>query len=153
MIALIAAIAENNVIGQNNGLPWHFPEDFRHFKALTVGKNILMGRKTFESLGKPLPDRTNIVITRQTDYEVPEGVYVFPTIPEALAAFQEEDIMVIGGGEIYAQTISQADRLYITHIHESYTGDTKFPLIDPAIWQETEHDDHEQFSFVTYTRM
>lgn len=152
MIALVAAVADNGVIGTKNGLPWHIPEDFRHFKELTTGKYILMGRKTFESLGKILPNRTHLVITRQTDYVVPEGVHIFPTISQALAAFPQTDIMIIGGGEIYAQTIDIAERLYITEIHASHEGDTRFPPINPQVWQETEREDHTEYSFVTYTK-
>ncbi len=153
MIALVAAVADNGVIGKNNSLPWHIPEDFRHFKALTTGKHILMGRKTFESLGKPLPNRVHLVITRQTNYRVPESVRLFSSIDDAFDAHPNTDIMVIGGGEIYAQTIDRADRLYITEIHETYEGDVAFPTINPHMWQETEREDHGGYSFVVYRRL
>lgn len=152
MIALIAAVAKNNVIGKNNSLPWHIPEDFAFFKKMTIGKTILMGRRTFESLGKPLPNRKHLVITRQSDYQVPEGVEVYHTIDAALAAHQDEDIMVIGGGDIYRQVMDQADTLYITHIDAVYEGDTTFPQIDLRTWERVWEEMHEGFSFAKYTR-
>lgn len=153
MISLIAAIAQNNCIGKNNTLPWHIPEDFKHFKTVTKGHPVLMGRKTWESLpekSRPLPNRKNIVITRQTDYVVPEGVERFHTVEEAVAAHPNEEIMVIGGAEIYRQTIGIADTLYITHVNQTVDGDAFFPEINRTVWQEKEREDHEGFSFVTY---
>lgn len=154
-LSLIAAIAENNCIGKSGGLPWYLPEDLAHFKKLTSGKTVLMGRKTWESLPekfRPLPKRTNIVITRQTDYVVPPDVEIYSTIDEAIARHQNEEIMVIGGAEIYKQTIDKADTLYITHIHKIIDGDAFFPEIDKNVWREVEREDHEEFGFVTYTR-
>ena len=150
MISLIAAVSKNDVIGKNNSLPWHIPEDFAYFKKMTLGKTILMGRRTFESLGKPLPNRKHLVITRQPEYKVPDGVEVYHTIDDALAAHPGEDIMVIGGGDIYRQTIDRADTLYITHIDELYPGDTTFPEIDPTKWKETWREEHQGFVFVQY---
>lgn len=156
MLTLIAAVATNGVIGKNNELPWHLPEDLKHFKTLTTGHTVLMGRKTFESivtrLGKPLPERKNIVITRQTDYQVPEGVFVYQDIETALKNHAEEKIFVIGGAEMYRQTIDLADTLEITHVDQTVDGDATFPFIDPKIWHPTAEEKHEDFSFVTYSR-
>ena len=151
-LALIAAVAKNGTIGKNNSLPWHIPEDFAYFKKMTIGKTILMGRRTFESLGKPLPNRKQLVITRQPDYKVPDGVEVYHTINDALTAHANEDIMVIGGGDIYRQTINRADTLYITLIDAVYEGDTVFPTIDTTKWKETWRENHPEFSFVKYSK-
>lgn len=156
MISLIAAVSSNNVIGHANNLPWHIPEDLEYFKRLTKGKIVLMGRRTWESIPekfRPLPKRKNIVITRQLNYPTPAGVEVWANIDEALAAHANEKIMVIGGGEIYGQTIDRADTLYITRIRRDFAGDTFFPKIDPAIWQEAEREDHDWFSFVMYKKI
>ena len=156
MISLIAAVAKNNVIGAKNDLPWYLPEDLKHFKELTTGKTVLMGRKTFESimkrLGKPLPNRINVVITRDTTYRVPDGVCLHHTIDKALAHHSNEDIMVIGGGEIFRQTINRAERLYITQVDQIIEGDVYFPLIDPNAWEEIERKNHAGFSFVNYAK-
>lgn len=156
MIAHVVAIAENNCIGKDGTLPWHLPEDLKHFKKVTTGKIVLMGRKTWESLPekfRPLPNRKNIVITRNESYAVPQDVNVYNTIDAALAAHTGEDIMIIGGGQIYAQTMDAADTLYITHVAQSVDGDAFFPEIDSAHWKEIERDDREGYSFVTYTRI
>ena len=156
MLSLIAAMAKNNCIGKGNQLPWHIPEDLKHFKELTSGKIVLMGRKTWESIPekfRPLPKRANIVITRQKDFPVPAGVEVYQEITTALTAHPNEEIMVIGGAEIYRQTINNADRLYITEVEQTIDGDAYFPTIDPALWRETERENHEGFSFVTYTKI
>ena len=155
-LSLIAAVAKNGVIGNNNDLLWHIPEDLQHFKQLTTGKTVIMGRKTFESicarLKKPLPNRTNVVITRQTNIKLPEGVVVHATIEDALRSHGGADIFVIGGGEIYRQTIDLADTLYITHVDKECTGDTHFPTIDSAKWQKISEDPHEGYSFTIYKR-
>jgi dihydrofolate reductase len=151
-LTLIAAVARNNVIGNKQDIPWRIAEDWAYFKRMTSGHTILMGRKTFESLGKPLPDRKHLVITRQPGYAVPPGVEVYPTIEAALAAHPEEDIFVIGGGEIYRQTIDLADTLYITHIDRVVEGDTFFPEIDTTKWQEASRENHEGFAFVVYKK-
>ncbi len=154
MIALVAAVAKNLVIGVNNKLPWNLPEDLKRFRAITKGKTVLMGRKTFESIldyrGAPLPDRKNVVITRDAAYKVPPGVDVHTSIHEALVHHKDEEIMIIGGGEIFRQTIDQADKLYITHVNTEVEGDVYFPPIDPNIWREVWHEDHEGYSFVNY---
>ncbi len=155
MITLIAALAENNCIGQNGKLPWHIPEDLAHFKELTSGKIVLMGRKTWESLPekfRPLPKRKNIIITRQEKYFVGEGVEVFGEIEEALKKYQNEEIFIIGGAEIYRQTLEFADRLEITHVHQKVDGDAFFPEIQTNIWEEVKRLDFEQFSFVSYKK-
>lgn len=155
MIALVAALASNGCIGANGKLPWCLPEDFARFKALTIGKVVLMGRKTWESLPdrfRPLPGRVNVVITRQPAYAVPEEVATFPSIADALTALDGREVMVIGGAEIYAQAIHRADALHLTHVHRDVPGDAFFPSIDPAVWHTAEREDHDGFSFVTYTR-
>ncbi len=156
MIALIAAISENNCIGKSGTLPWYIPEDLKRFKEITTGHTVLMGRKTWESIPekfRPLPNRKNIVITRNTAYPVPEGVVLHHSVEEALK-HEQGDIMVIGGAEIYAQSIDRADTLYITHIRTFIEDGTAFfPTIDRTIWKETEREDHEHFSFVTYKKL
>ena len=139
-IAMIAGVAENDVIGSDQTIPWRVPSDMAFFKKTTMGKPIVMGRKQFETVGKPLPGRTNIVITRQRDYR-PEGVLVFHDVETALTeagkiarADGVDEIMIIGGGELYAQLMDRADRLYITHIDLHPTGDVLFPAIAPEQW-------------------
>ena len=155
-IILVAAISRNGVIGSDGTLPWHIPEDLKRFKELTSGHVVLMGRKTWESIPekfRPLPNRTNLVITRQTSLEVPTGVEVFSSIESALSAHAEDDVYVIGGAEIYRQTISLADRLEITHVDRDVAGDALFPSIDSAVWKETQRTPGDGFSFVTYIRI
>jgi dihydrofolate reductase len=137
MIILIAAVAENNALGKNNDLLWHLPKDFKRFKEITSGHHIIMGRKTFESFPKALPNRTHVIITRQKEY-VSEGCIVVQDLEEAIAACpKNEDIFVIGGGEIYSQSIHLADQLDITRVHHSFEADVYFPEIDPKIWELT----------------
>jgi dihydrofolate reductase len=138
---MIAAVGENGVIGRQGEIPWRLPTDFAHFKRTTLGKPLVMGRKTFESIGKPLPGRTNIVVTRQPDYR-PDGVLVCPSLSAALERAQQiavaegaEEVMIGGGGEIYAEAMPLAERLYVTHVAVSPEGDARFPPIDPSIWQ------------------
>lgn len=154
-ITLIAAVAKNGCIGKDGKLPWHLPEDMAHFKQLTMGKTILMGRKTWESLPekfRPLPNRKNIIVTRQAEYQLPTGVERYGSVDEALAAHSEA-IIVIGGAELYRQTIAKADTLFITHVDQLVDGDAFFPPIDPNVWREAERETHEGFSFVTYQRV
>lgn len=139
-IALIAAVAENGVIGSGQAIPWRIPSDFAWFKKTTLGKPMVMGRKQFETVGKPLPGRTNIVVTRQTDFQ-PEGVEVFHSVHAALDRARQiaiadgvDEIMIIGGGELYAQLIDRADRLYISHVNLAPPGDVRFPAIAPEKW-------------------
>ena len=141
-IALIAAVAENGVIGRDRDMPWRLPTDLKRFRALTLGKPVIMGRKTFETLGKPLPGRDNIVVTRDRGFAA-GGVRVAHSIEEAIATAQAlagehgaDEIFVIGGGEIYAAALPHAERLYLTRVHARPEGDTCFPSIDPRDWRE-----------------
>lgn len=143
-VSIIAAVAANGVIGAANGIPWRLPSDFAFFKRMTLGKPLIMGRKTFESIGKALPGRINVVISRQAGYQ-PEGVIVIDDFAAALeqaraiaAADGASEIMVGGGAEIYRQAMPLADRLYITHVELEPAGDTLFPAIDPAHWRVIE---------------
>jgi len=160
IIALISAMSRNRVIGINNALPWRLPADLKHFKQITLGKPVLMGRKTYESIGKPLPGRTNIIIGRDSDYQVP-GCIVAHSIDAALAAAAGNDeVMVIGGAALYEQMLPRADRLYLTLIDEDFKGDAWFPEINRAQWQEQERVDHApdaanpyHYSFLMLQRM
>ncbi len=143
--SLIAAVADNGVIGVGNELPWKIPADTKHFKELTTGHVVLMGRKTFESIGKPLPNRTNIVVTQSPTF-VAEGCTVCRTIPEAIEKAQElgeQELFVVGGGKIYEETIGMADRLYITQVHRNYDGDAKFPDYS-AFKKVISREEHEE---------
>lgn len=137
MIIMIAAVAENNALGKNNDLLWHLPLDFKRFKEITSGHHIIMGRKTFESFPKPLPNRTHVIITRQKDFAY-EGCIVVENLEKAIAICpKNEDLFIIGGGEIYTQSIPLADQLDITRVHHSFDADVYFPEIDPEIWELT----------------
>lgn len=159
MTILIAAVAENNALGKNNDLLWHLPNDFKRFKEVTSGHHIIMGRKTFESFPKPLPNRTHVIITRQKDFKH-EGCIVVSDIEKAIEACPEnEDIYIIGGGEIYTQSIHFADQLDITKVHHSFDADVYFPEINPAIWELTSETFHPKdakhlfdFTFQTFAR-
>jgi dihydrofolate reductase len=141
-ISLIVAMAENRVIGRDNQLPWRIPADLKHFKALTMGKPIIMGRKTYESIGRPLPGRDNIVITGDTSYRA-EGCQVVHTLEEALrSAGGAEEAMIIGGATLYRQTLKDADRLYLTLVKAQPEGDTWFPKIEPQEWREIRREVH-----------
>jgi len=143
MISLIAAMASNRVIGINNTLPWHLPADFKHFKAVTMGKPILMGRKTYESIGRPLPGRTNIIITNNPSYTA-EGCHVVNSIEQALTLTNDDaEIMVIGGASFYQQTLPIAQRIYLTIIHHDFEGDAHFVEYDESIWREVERNDFQ----------
>ncbi len=136
MITIIAAVAANGVIGDKNRLLWHISEDLKHFKALTTGHPVVMGRKTFESLGRPLPGRTNVVITRQR-IDIP-GCTVVHSLAEAVALFApDEEIFIIGGAQIYAEALPLADRLCLTRVERAYEGDTRFPEWNPVRWRLT----------------
>ena len=135
-------MADNRVIGQDNQLPWRLPADLKHFKRITMGKPVIMGRKTFESIGRPLPGRRNIVVTTAAAFHA-EGCSVAGSIDEALAqAADSEEIMIIGGGTLYESCLDQARRIYLTCIHQAFAGDTFFPELDPRQWQERERVDH-----------
>ena len=156
---MIAAVAENNALGKNNDLLWHLPNDFKRFKEITSGHHIIMGRKTFESFPKPLPNRTHVIITRQNDFEY-EGCVVVQNIEKALSVCPiNENLYIIGGGEIYQQSISFADQLDITRVHHSFDADVYFPEIDPEIWELTSETFHQKderhlfdYTFQTFVR-
>ncbi|MBB1285945.1 dihydrofolate reductase [Flavisolibacter sp. BT320] len=137
MISLLLAVSENGVIGKNNALPWHLPNDLKYFKNLTWGLPILMGRKTFDSIGKPLPGRKSIVITRNNDWRY-NGVEVVHSLEEAVKTAEvlgAKEIFVIGGAEIFNASLPQANRIYLTRIHQEFEGDVFFPAIDETTWQ------------------
>ncbi|GAB0153311.1 dihydrofolate reductase [Marinobacterium sp. BA1] len=148
-LAMIAAQSQNRVIGNNNKLPWYLPEDLKYFKRVTLGKPIIMGRKTFESIGRPLPGRTNIIITRNPDWtHYGAGVRVVHSLQQAIELAESlalvngfEESLVIGGAEIYALALPQADRLYLTQVHAEVQGDAHFPPLDPAQWREMARED------------
>ncbi len=154
-LAAIVAHDPNLVIGRGGGLPWHYPEDLKHFKDTTVGHSLLMGRGVFESMGeKPLPDRENIVLSRSRNYE---SVPTFSSIEKALDYLKDEELVfIIGGGEIYSQMMDKTDKLYVTEIQKSYEGDTYFPEYRNEIgskWREIKREDKKELSFVMYERM
>lgn len=156
MLNIIVAIAKNNVIGKKNELPWYIPEDLKHFKKITDGKAVLMGSKTFESiinrLGKPLPNRTSIVISSNPEYKVPEGVLLYNNLEKAIGDFKDKEIFIIGGASIYKQTIDKAEKLYVTEVDKEIEGDAFFPQIEIAKWDRTSVDRHEGFTFIEYGR-
>ncbi len=165
MISLIVAVAENNVIGKDNRLIWHLPADMKFFKEKTTGHCVITGRKNFESIPekfRPLPNRTNIIITRQKDYHAP-GALVVGSVPEALEKAKmtgDSEIFIIGGAEIFKQTLHLADRIYYTKIFHSFDGDTFFPEPDPAEWELTKNspcqpDEKNKYpySFMEYERI
>ena len=157
-LALIAAVARNRVIGAGNALPWRLPDDLRRFRALTTGHAVIMGRKTWESIGRPLPQRQNIVVTRAPDWRS-DGAESAASLHDALARVHlPAPAFCIGGGELYAAAIGLADVLYITAIDRDFDGDARFPVIDPTRWRETARERHHDaaagfdFAFVTYER-
>jgi dihydrofolate reductase len=160
MISIIVAAAQNGAIGSDNRLPWHLPDDLKRFKALSLGKPIVMGRRTFDSIGRPLPGRTNIVVSRQAGLAL-EGVAVVQSLDAALAAAGSvPEIVVIGGAEIFRQVLPRTDTIHLTRVHAPVAGDVFFPELDPAQWREAavEHhaaDERHQyaFSFVTLQRI
>ncbi|MGH8434608.1 MAG: dihydrofolate reductase [Pseudomonas sp.] len=148
-LCLIAALADNRVIGRDNQLPWHLPADLKHFKALTLGKPIIMGRKTWDSLGRPLPGRLNLVVSRQPDLRL-VGAEVFPSLDAALVRAQDwaraedaEELMLIGGAQLYAQGLQRADRLYLTRVALSPEGDAWFPEFADSDWRMASSIEHE----------
>lgn len=164
-IVLVAAIGDNNVIGRDGQLPWRLKSDLKHFRALTIGKPVVMGRKTYESIGKPLPGRTNIVLTKDLGLVVPGGVLANSL--DAAMSFARRDaerrgvdeIMVIGGGDVFERILPTANRLEITHVHASPEGDAFFPRIQPGDWREVKRvsypagpDDDAAFDVATYVR-
>jgi dihydrofolate reductase len=164
-LALIAAVAKNGCIGLNNQLPWHLPEDLKHFKAITLGKAIIMGRNTFVSLGRPLPGRTNIVITRNPDFAAPEGVRITHSLKEAMAIARDvaqrhgqDEIVIIGGAQIYAESLPLVTRMYLTEVSAQVEGDAFFPTWNKAEWRQTVNEAHRaestglDYCFAVYER-
>ncbi len=154
MLSLIVAAAANGVIGRANRLAWHIPEDLRYFKRVTMGKPLVMGRKTFQSIGKPLPGRPNIVVTRDPAWTA-DGVEVAHCLEQALALAEGlaggGEVMVIGGAQLFNAALALAERLYLTEVHRNYEGDVFFPRPDPASWREVSREDHAgdpPYSFV-----
>jgi dihydrofolate reductase len=164
-IILVVAVAENGVIGRDNAMPWRIKSDLKYFRSVTMNKPVIMGRKTFASIGKPLPGRTNIVVTRNSEFTAPD-VLVAPGIEQALSAARGDalrrgtnEIAVIGGTDIFAQTLAMADRIALTRVHANPPGDTYMPAIDPQVWRETERiahqagpDDDYGFTIMQYER-
>ncbi|MDB5986187.1 MAG: Dihydrofolate reductase [Nevskia sp.] len=158
-LVLIAAVADNGTIGRGGGLPWRLPDDLKRFRQLTLGNTILMGRKTYDSLGKPLDGRRNWVLTRDAGFAPLAGVEVFSDLTQALAAPAGGELLVIGGAQLYQQTLPLAARLELTRVHAAVEGDTFFPAIDPRDWQETAREEHAadarhayDYAFVTLQR-
>ncbi len=158
-LSIIVAADENNVIGHGNSLIWKLPDDLKHFRKVTEGHTVIMGRKTFDSIGRPLPNRRNIVITRQKDLQI-SGCEVVQSLSAALdLVASEKEALIIGGSEIYLQTLEKADRIYLTRVHGEFIGDSFFPGLDPSVWKEVstrEHPEDEQhshaFTFFVYER-
>ncbi len=157
MISHIVAMSENRVIGVNGKLPWHLSDDLKRFKALTLNHTIIMGRKTYDSIGKPLPQRRNIVVSRQTGLKIP-GVEVFPDLESAIAAARQKtdsEIFVIGGGEIFNESLPAVNRIHLTLVHQTISGDAFYPSLEPSLFQESERvycADPIPHSFLTLTR-
>ena len=157
-LSLIVAVAANQVIGINNTLPWHLPEDLKRFRALTTGHHIIMGRKTYESLGRLLPGRTTVIVTRNKAYQL-EGALIAHSLEAAIKMCEgDTEAFIIGGAELYQDALKHANKLYITEIQIEVTGDALFPIIDLHQWQQTSREAHASaqgllFSYVTYTKL
>ncbi|MGA9851358.1 MAG: type 3 dihydrofolate reductase [Gammaproteobacteria bacterium] len=159
MLSLIVAVGEHNEIGKNGRMPWHLPADLKHFKTITLGKPVIMGRKTFEAIGKPLTGRRNIVVTRDQGYHAAGSELAHSFTDALVMAAGVPEIMVIGGGEIYREALPRAQRIYLTRVHADFDADTFFPVLDPADWRETTRVDHAAdernlfaYSFLTLER-
>lgn len=150
-ITVLAAMGANLVIGQGGQMPWHLPEDLAHFKAVTIGHTMVMGRKTYDSIGRALPGRRTIVITRQPGWHAP-SVEVAHSLAEALALAGPADVFVVGGSEVYREAMPYADQMLLTEIEQSPEGDAFFPEFTAADWDETAREPHSGFAFVTYDR-
>jgi dihydrofolate reductase len=157
-LTLVAAVAKNRVIGSHNALPWYIKEDLKHFRLVTTGHTVLMGKNTYDSivnrLGKPLPNRKNVVVSRQPEFKPIEGVFAYRSLEEALEACKNDgEVMVAGGGQIFSQLIDKADKLILTEVNKEVDGDVLFPEVDKNIWKEISREDHDEFSFVEYERV
>jgi len=154
-LSIIVAVARNRVIGVNNTLPWRLPEDLKRFRALTTGHHIIMGRKTYESLNRLLPDRTTVIVTRNTDYQV-AGALIANSLQQAMKLCgDDEEVFLIGGAELYRDGLKLADKLYMTEIDATFEGDAFFPELDETKWQEVSREQHNSaqglsFSYVTF---
>ncbi|TNF99524.1 MAG: type 3 dihydrofolate reductase [Gammaproteobacteria bacterium] len=160
IVSIIAAMDRNRLIGNNNALPWHLPADLQHFKQTTLGKPIIMGRKTWESLGRALPGRMNIIITRNKDYQAEGGVVVYSLDEAIKVAGNVDEVMIIGGANLYQQAIADADRLYLTQVDGEFEGDAWFPMIDKNCWREvsrvahnTDEKNRHAYDFVQLNRV
>jgi len=156
-LSAIVAMAANRCIGRDNTLPWRLPADLKRFKQLTMGRTLILGRKTYESIGRPLPGRTILVVTRQRDY-APEGVQVAHSLEEALERAGGDEVFIAGGAELYRQAMDRVERLHLTQVHSDYEGDTFFPEVDLSGWRLVSEEHHPAtpteppFSFLTYER-
>lgn len=153
-VTIVAAVASNGVIGADGTLPWHLPDDLRRFKQLTLGHVLVMGRKTYESIGRPLPDRTTVVVTRNSAWRPAEGALVAASLPEALetAAAIDVEVFVVGGAQVYAEALPSADRLELTLVDAEPAGDVTFPDVDWGDWRELRRETGDGVAFVTYER-
>ena len=154
-VTLVAAVARNGVIGVDGGLPWHLPDDLRRFRELTTGHVLVMGRRTFETIGRPLPDRTTIVVTRTPGWSAGGGsVLVAGDVPDALAVAREidDEVFVVGGAQVYADALPLADRLELTHVEAEPMGDTRFPDVDWSEWREVRREQGDGVVYATYER-
>jgi len=155
-VTIVAAVARNGVIGVGGGLPWHLPEDLRRFKALTTGHVLVMGRRTYESIGRPLPGRTTVVVTRRPDWSAgADEVIRARDVPGALQLASEidDEVFVVGGGQIYDEALALADRLELTHVDQEPEGDTVFPEVDWSEWREVRREPGDGVEYVTYERL
>ncbi|MDP4012978.1 MAG: dihydrofolate reductase [Candidatus Nanoarchaeia archaeon] len=155
-LILIAAVSENSVIGRDGELPWRYSEDLKRFKQLTLGHAVLMGRKTYESIGSPLEGRLNIVLTKNKKYEAHDGICLVNSLADALFICDEnriDQVYVIGGEKVYEAALPFADRLELTEIHKKVDGDAFFPKYDKSKWEEINREDKEEYSFVTYKKI
>ncbi len=158
VVSLIVAVAANGVIGAKNRLPWHLPADLRFFKATTMGRPVIMGRRTFESIGRALPGRTNVVVTRRPELALPGCIMADSLDAAYRAAGATGEVFVIGGAELFREALAHADRLYLTEIHAAFEGDVHFPAVDRSQWREASREVHEgeapfRFDFVRYERL
>jgi len=153
-VVLVAAVADNGVIGRGGDIPWHLPEDLRHFRAMTTGNTVLMGRRTYDSIGRPLPGRTNVVVTRNRDWRS-DGVCVVHSVSQGIEQSQdfEGDVMVIGGGDVYAAAMPVADAQVLTEVHATPEGDTYYPDWDRSQWREASRTTHDGYDFVRWERI
>jgi dihydrofolate reductase len=153
-VVLVAAVADNGVIGRGGDIPWHLPEDLRHFRATTMGHTVLMGRRTYDSIGRPLPGRANVVVTRNRDWSA-EGVCVVHSVSEGIERCQDldGDVMVIGGGDVYAAVMPVADAQVLTEVHAAPEGDTYYPDWDRSQWREVSRTPHAGYDFVWWERI